>query len=171
MILLAGIGNVFLGDDGFGCAVVERYLERGRRVPPGVAVRDFGIRGYDLALALEKAEVAVLVDATARGSAPGTIHVLELEGPRAPEGPPSGPSPEPHALAPDAVLRLLDSLGGPRPRLLLVGCEPLSLGSEAEPQIGLSPPVDAAADEAVAILEALAVSLADAASRAGGGAA
>ena len=160
MILVAGVGNIFLGDDGFGCAVVERLGDGSERaLPDGVRVRDFGIRGYDLALALGQVDAAVLVDATARGSAPGTLYVLELDGVPSSARPGAPESVEPHSLTPNAVLRLLETLGGHRPRILLVGCEPLSLGTEDEPQVGLTPPVSAAVDEAAALVRTLVASL------------
>ena len=78
-VLVAGIGNVFLGDDGFGVAVAQRMLERG--APAGVRVLDAGIRGFDLACALlEGWDAAILIDAVQRGGPPGTLYVLEREG-------------------------------------------------------------------------------------------
>ncbi len=75
-ILVAGIGNIFLGDDGFGVEVIRRLSSR--EFPAEVRVEDFGIRGYDLAYALlDGPDVTILVDAAARGGAPGTIYVIE----------------------------------------------------------------------------------------------
>ncbi|HZV51446.1 MAG TPA: hydrogenase maturation protease [Candidatus Dormibacteraeota bacterium] len=148
-VLVAGIGNVFLGDDGFGVEVVRRLSERS--LPPWAEVADFGIRGYDLAYALlEDYAYAVLVDAVPRGEPPGTVFVLEpdleaLPGPASPDG---------HAMGPDRVLALVRELGGRPPRLFLVGCEPASLGGE-EGAMGLSPPVAAAVEEALAAIERL----------------
>ena len=77
-VLVAGIGNVFLGDDGFGVEVVQRLARRPFR--PGVTVRDFGIRGFDLAFNLvDGADLTILVDATARGGTPGTLYTIEPE--------------------------------------------------------------------------------------------
>lgn len=77
-VLIAGVGNIFLGDDGFGVEVVRRLA--GRELPDGVEVRDFGIRGMDLAYALqEDYEVVVFVDATPRGEKPGTVSLIEAE--------------------------------------------------------------------------------------------
>src|SRR5687768_20731 len=82
-ILVAGIGNVFLGDDGFGVALAGRLARR--ELPPGVDVVDFGIRGMDLALAMQDDyEAAVLLDATPRGERPGTLYVIEPELPDEP---------------------------------------------------------------------------------------
>jgi hydrogenase maturation protease len=148
-ILVAGVGNVFWGDDGFGVEVVHRLSER--PLPAGVEVVDFGIRGYDLAYALlDGYEYAVLVDALPRGEPPGTVRVLEPDL----EALPALSSPDGHAMGPDRVLALVRELGGRPPRLLVVGCEPASLGGE-EGAMGLSPPVTAAVDEAVRTVERL----------------
>ena len=119
-VLVAGIGNVFLGDDGFGVAVAQRMLERG--VPAGVRVLDAGIRGFDLACALlEGWDAAILIDAVQRGGPPGTLYVLEpdpaeLEQPAHPELMVAT-----HGMEPLKVLRLARSLGGPLPALRVVG--------------------------------------------------
>ncbi len=147
-VLVAGLGNVFFGDDGFGVEVAQRLL--GRAWPPGVRVVDFGIRSFDLALALERCDAAILVDATARGGAPGTLYVLE------PDAETSGDAlPSLHTLTPDAVLRRLAP--GARPRTVrIVGCEPSRLADDDGDVLGgLSAPVHAAVDEAVGVVEAL----------------
>ena len=83
-ILVAGIGNIFLADDGFGCEVVRWLAER--ELPDNVEVRDFGIRGMDLAYALmDPYEAVVLVDAVSRGEDPGTVYLIEAEVPEDPE--------------------------------------------------------------------------------------
>jgi hydrogenase maturation protease len=118
-ILVAGLGNVFLGDDGFGCEVARRLA--GRAWPAGVRVADFGIRSFDLAFALTDGfDAAVLVDATWRGGAPGTLYLLE------PARPSGGPEValDAHTMDPVKVLRLAESLGSTPPVLRLVGCEP-----------------------------------------------
>lgn len=145
-VLVAGIGNIFLGDDAFGVEVVARL--RTRPLPPRVRVVDFGIRALDLAFALERCEVAILVDAMARGGAPGTLYVLE---PALGEGRASMSAG--HTLTPDDVLQGLPR--DARPRVLrVVGCEPARF--EGEPgEMGLSAPVQGALDEAVALVEAL----------------
>ncbi len=77
-ILIAGIGNIFLGDDAFGVEVVRRLSRSARKLPDEVRIVDFGIRGFDLAYALmEGYEVAILVDATPRGGVPGTLYTIE----------------------------------------------------------------------------------------------
>ncbi len=160
-ILIAGIGNIFLGDDGFGCEVIAR-LDR-RAWPDSVRVVDFGIRGLDLAYALlDGFDAAILVDAVPPRhgcSEPGTVYVIEpnlreLDEPCAPE---PGQIPvllDAHAMNPLKVLSLVKAMGGEFGHILLVGCEPLTLGPE-EGQIGLSEPVAAAVDEAISVVESL----------------
>lgn len=148
-VLVAGVGNVFLGDDGFGIEVVQKLA--GTELPQGVEVADFGVRAFDLAYALmEPWDLAILVDAVPRGAPPGTLCVLEpdleqLQGPASVEG---------HAMNPVEVFRLVRELGGTLPRTLLVGCEPESLGGE-EGRMGLSAPVQSAVEEAVATVRSL----------------
>jgi hydrogenase maturation protease len=150
-ILVAGIGNIFLGDDGFGVEVARRLSAR--ELPRSVRVTDFGIRGYDLAYALlDGYETTILIDACPRGEPAGTLYVIEpdledLGGPE--EG-----SVEAHSMNPLNVLRLAQSMGGGLKRILLVGCEPETLGPE-EGQMGLSGPIEAAVDEAVRLVEEL----------------
>ena len=153
-ILVAGIGNIFLGDDAFGVEVARQLA--GRILPEGVRVVDFGIRGFDLAYALlDGDKQAILVDAMPRGQAPGTLYVLEHEltaadGAAAPEA-----AVEPHGMDPVKVLRLVQALGGKPQRLLVVGCEPESFGEEEDGRMGLSAPVQQAVPEAVALIERL----------------
>jgi hydrogenase maturation protease len=148
-VLVAGVGNVFLGDDGLGVAAAGRLA--GRWSPAEVEVVDFGIRGYDLAYALlEHWDAAILVDAVGRGGPPGTVFVLEPDAAAVSDQ----PSPDGHAMSPDRVLGLVQALGGRPPRLFVVGCEPASLGGE-EGRLGLSPPVEAALDEVVKAVEDL----------------
>ena len=150
-VLVAGIGNVFLGDDGFGVAVAQRLA--GRELPAGVRVVDFGIRGIDLVHALQDdPDAAILVDALPGAQEPGTLTVLE---PEIDAGEPAGL--EPHAMDPVSVLRTARRLGAAPGRTLIVGCEPLTRMTGEEPDVvmELSPPVAAAVDEAVALVEAL----------------
>ena len=154
-VLLAGIGNVFLGDDAFGVALAERLA--GRTWPAGVEVRDFGIRGLDLAYALPGYDAAVLLDALPRGEAPGTLYLIE------PVLEPGAPAAvETHGMDPVKVLHLARALGGTPPRTLVVGCEPRPFPAELDPTevvAGLSEPVAAALDEAVRMVESLVDSL------------
>jgi hydrogenase maturation protease len=148
-ILLAGIGNVFLGDDGFGVALASRLARR--ELPPGVDVVDYGIRGMDLAYAMSGYEVVVLLDATPRGDAPGTLYVIE------PEIADDVTEFEAHGMDPVTVLALARTLGGALPRTLVVGCEPrtrMSLDDE-ELLAELSAPVQAALDGAERLVRSL----------------
>jgi hydrogenase maturation protease len=152
-ILIAGIGNIFLADDAFGVEVVSRLAQQS--FPEGVRVADFGIRGFDLAYALmEGYETTILVDAVPGEPAPGTLFVIEpdLQNLNHPETPPNGI--EPHSMNPLNVLRMAASMGGELKRVLLVGCVPETLGPE-EGQMGLSPTVTSAVDEAVKLVNSL----------------
>lgn len=150
-ILVAGIGNVFFGDDGFGVAVAGRIDPN--RFPPGAHVVDFGIRSYDLAFALTSGRyaAAILVDATTRGGAPGDIYVMSpnLDGS-------SEPAPaNAHAMNPEIVLQMARTIGQLPAQILVVGCEPETLGGD-DGRLGLSETVNAAVDRAVAVVESLA---------------
>ena len=152
-ILIAGIGNIFLGDDAFGVEVVRRLATR--VLPKNVKVVDFGIRGYDLAYALlDGYDTTILVDACPRGESAGTLYVIEpdVSEPGSPEDQQSAV--EAHSMNPLNVLRLATSMGGPLKQVLLVGCEPGTLGPE-EGQMGLSEQVEAVIDEAVKLIESL----------------
>jgi hydrogenase maturation protease len=149
MILVAGVGNIFLSDDGFGVEVARRLS--GVELPSDVKVTDFGIRGVHLAYELlEGYELAILVDASPRGGEPGTLYVIEPE--PAPEPDPDEIPPlDAHGMDPAAVLSLLGVLGGKIERVLVVGCEPMV----ADEGMTLSPPVEAAVDQAVALVQDL----------------
>jgi hydrogenase maturation protease len=135
-VLVAGIGNTFLGDDGFGCALAQRVAFA------GVDVADFGIRGMDLAYALADYDVVVFLDATPRGQAPGTLYVIEPDL----DGLPLDV--DAHAMHPVSVLALAKTLGGTLPRTLVLGCEPAGV----EEFTDLSEPVRAALEEAEKLL-------------------
>ena len=147
--LVAGVGNIFLGDDAFGVEVVRLLAER--PVPEGVQIRDFGIRGVHLAYdLLNGCDLFVLVDAAQRGEAPGTVSVIEVEVPEPdPDVLGSGPVIDAHSLTPDGIFALLGSLGGRPRRSLLVACEPADVSAG----IGLSEPVEAALPHAVRTVE------------------
>jgi hydrogenase maturation protease len=152
-ILIAGIGNIFLGDDAFGVEVVQRLSNR--EFPGRVKVIDFGIRGFDLAYALlDGSDVTILVDACQRGGKPGSLYVIEpdlnaLDAPEAGQA-----SVDAHSMNPMNVIRMAKSMGGELKRILLVGCEPATLGPE-EGQMGLSEPVAATVEEAARLVESL----------------
>ncbi|MCA1826944.1 MAG: hydrogenase maturation protease [Myxococcales bacterium] len=145
-VLIAGIGNVFFGDDGFGPEVSRRLARRA--LPAGVEVRDFGIRGLDLTYALlDGWDAAILVDALPRGGEPGTLYVVE------PDQIATVQAPDPHAMHPVRVLAMAQEIGPTPKTLRVVGCEP---AAAAEMEMGLSPAVSAAIDPACALVEKLA---------------
>jgi hydrogenase maturation protease len=149
-VLIACIGNIFLGDDAFGPEVARRLAGRPR--PDGVRLIDFGIRGFDLALALldEATDVAILVDAVPRGEAPGTLSVIEPEWEGGEECDSTNEARiEMHSLNPVKVFRLVRALGGRPKPVLLVGCEPAPLREDEDPATELS--------EAVRLVESLVV--------------
>lgn len=152
-ILVAGIGNIFLGDDAFGCEVVKRLSDRDW--PGNVRVVDFGIRGFDLAYALlDGHDVTIFVDATPRGEEPGTLYTIEPEVDEIEKIEEQGAMVETHGMNPMKVLSMVKSMGGQFNKILLVGCEPATFGPE-EGQMGLSEPVAAAVDDAARIVESL----------------
>jgi hydrogenase maturation protease len=149
-VLVAGIGNIFFGDDGFGVEVVRRLA--GRDPGPGIRVTDFGIRGFDLTCALlEPHDRVILVDASSRGGVPGTLYVLEIQYDQ--EAPASV---EAHGMAPEQVLRAVRSMGGTLNQVYLVGCEPQDFGDPESGRMGLSAPVEAAVETAIEMIESLA---------------
>ena len=152
-VLVAGIGNIFLGDDGFGVAVVQELLRRGSLAGEDVKVGDYGIRGYDLAYEiLEGYQTVVLSDV------PGTVYVIEAD----PDAnlPDVGADPDHgqgafqgHLMTPAAVFHLVRTMGGTMGRVLVVGCEPETFGPANIGQMELSHAVAAAVPEAVASVE------------------
>jgi hydrogenase maturation protease len=148
-VLVAGIGNVFMGDDGFGVEVARRLADRPLR--QGVDVRDFGIRGMDLVYALQDYDVAIFVDAAPLGRTPGTLEVIE------PELEPDRLSLDTHGMDPVRVLTLARELGPVPERVLVVGCEPATPAMSGDDEIvaELSPPVRAAIDDAVRLVGSL----------------
>ena len=152
-ILIACIGNIFMGDDGFGVEVAQALAAR--NLPDEVRLVDFGIRGFDLAYALlDGYDVTIFVDATSRGEAPGTLYTIEPDLDELEALDPQAMMVEPHGMNPMKVLAMVKSMGGNFKRILLVGCEPETLGPE-EGLMGLSEPVQRAVDEAVSMIELL----------------
>ena len=152
-VLIAGIGNIFLGDDAFGVEVVRNLVGR---LPASARVADFGIRGFDLAYALmESLDLAILVDAAPRGGLPGTLYAIEPELPK--NAVPEQGSFEGHSITLEHVFRLVRALGGSLPRLLILGCEPTPLSSEEQQfgRAGLSGAVQASVPVAMRVIESL----------------
>ncbi len=144
-VLVAGVGNIFLGDDGFGSEVARRLA--GQPVPAGVRVVDYGIRGMHLAYdLLEGYDALVLIDTVPGDGQAGDITVLKV----GPDDLGSGPL-DAHGMDPVAVLANLSSLGGELPHTLVVGCQPL----DVDEGMGLTPPVTAAVDVAITTINGL----------------
>ncbi len=149
-VLVAGIGNVFLGDDGFGVALADRLARRS--LPEGVDVVDFGIRGMDLAFAMQDYGAVVLLDAVPRGQAPGTLYVIEADADADVDV-----TVDAHGMDPVKVMGLVRTLGGSAPSTYVVGCEPQTKMSPDDEEIvaSLSEPVLAALAPAVRLTESL----------------
>jgi hydrogenase maturation protease len=162
-ILIAGIGNIFLGDDGFGVEVAQRLINRKtKQYPEGVQAVDFGICGIELAYTLlDDYDTLVLVDAVSRGGPPGTLYLIEPDlthiGPE--QGLEAGRvALDAHSMDPVKVLAFAKALGVRPIRTLLVGCEPSPIdeGNDyTEMQMCLSEPVQTAVDEAVKMIDSL----------------
>ena len=146
-VLVAGIGNVFATDDGFGSEVARRLT--GRPSPDGVRVVDYGVRGLHLAYdLLDPWDALVLVDAVPDRGSVGRVAVLEIGA----EHVRTGAQVDAHGMDPATVLATLTALGGQLPaRTLLVGCQVADTGDG----LGLSAPVAAAVAEAVDVVDAL----------------
>jgi hydrogenase maturation protease len=155
-VLVAGVGNIFLGDDGFGVELAHRLAET--ELPPGVRVADYGISGMRLAYELLEGgyELTILLDAAARGEAAGTVSVIEVAAGDVgwvgdDDLAAAGRFVDAHGMQPEQVLALVRTLGGEPGRVLVVGCEPADTG----PGIGLSEPVAAAVRQAVPLVRRL----------------
>jgi hydrogenase maturation protease len=152
-ILIAGIGNIFHGDDGFGCEVIRELAHK--KNSDEVVVTDFGIRSYDLAYALTgDYDATILVDAASRAAKPGTVYLIEPDLGRLNEL--ESTSVDAHSMNPVAVLQLAQSLGTISGKLFLVGCEPAVLESD---EIGLSASVTAALPTAIEMIDSLVAEL------------
>jgi hydrogenase maturation protease len=142
-LLVAGIGNIFFGDDGFGPAVARALAEQPIR---GVTIDDYGIRGLHLAYEmLAGYDRAILIDAMPRGGVPGTLYVAE------PEMSHGSGAPDAHRMDLENVFALMRMIGGEAPPITIVGCEP----SDTEESIGLSEPVADAVLPAVELVRRL----------------
>jgi len=154
-ILIACIGNIFLGDDAFGCEVAKLLVKR-RSLPEEVKLVDFGIRSFDLAYALMNGyETAIFVDAAPRGGEPGTIYVIEPDRTEIDTIGSDTASFEPHGMNPVKVLNMVKSLGGSFNKIIVVGCEPAFTGEDGEGHMGLSDPVAASVEKAADVVESL----------------
>ena len=150
-VLVAGIGNIFLSDDGFGVEVANRLAAVPMRA--GVRVTDFGVRGVHLAYELlDGYDRLVLVDAVPMGEAPGTLAVIQPAAAGAPGTDGDIPVVDAHSMSPDVVLATLSRLGGSVGEIYIVGCQPASL----DEGIGLSPSVASAVEDAMDLCRQLA---------------
>jgi hydrogenase maturation protease len=152
--LVAGIGNIFLGDDGFGCAVVRELGKMS--IPDGIKVVDYGIRGLDLAYALlERYKAVIFVDAVTRSGKPGTIYLLQSA--KMPSDPRKPAALDLHSMEPTSLLAMAQSLGEVTSEIYIVGCEPADFGDELVGRMGLSDAVANAVPEAArAVLDLIA---------------
>jgi len=152
-VLVAGIGNIFNRDDAFGVSVAAKLA--GAALPEHVRVVDFGIRGFDLVLALlEGYDLTIFVDAVSRGGAPGTLYTIEPDLNAIAECDESGTYENAHGLDPVKVLATAKSAGARLGRVVVVGCEPAMLEDESG-SIGLTEPVEAAVDPAIEMIRSL----------------
>jgi hydrogenase maturation protease len=141
-VLIACVGNIFLGDDGFGVEVAQSLSKR--QLPEGVLVKDYGIRGFDLAYALlDPWDLVIIADALPRGEAAGTLYVIEPE-----LNGPASAALNPHGMDPVRVLSLAASMGTIAAQVLVVGCEPHDFGDELEGRMGLSSPIQGVVEAA-----------------------
>jgi hydrogenase maturation protease len=158
-ILVAGVGNIFLGDDGFGVEVALALSKR--PLPESVSVKDFGIRGFDLAYALlDPWDAVIIVDALPRGQAAGTLYVVEPDLAALAGAPSAETAINPHGMDPVRVLNLAASQGSISAQVLVLGCEPQDFGDELEGRMGLSAPVQAAVQDAAKMVLELAARIA-----------
>jgi hydrogenase maturation protease len=148
-VMIAGVGNMFMKDDGFGSAVIKKILDK--KFPEGVEVKDFGTGGLKLAYDLMKGyDGLILIDASRRGGQPGTLYVIEPdENDINPDLEKGGPI-DPHGADPATVLRFVKSIGSWPAKVVIVGCEPETVDDF---EIGLSEPVNASIDKAVDMVE------------------
>lgn len=153
-ILIAGVGNIFLGDDAFGIEVVRAL--GAQPMPDGVTAVDYGIRGFDLAYALlDPWDTVVIVDALSRGGPPGTLYTIEPDLDSLKDAPPGETMINPHGMDPMRVLQLAFSMGTVSARVVIVGCEPKDFGDELEGRMGLSDVVQSSIVGAVAMVESV----------------
>jgi hydrogenase maturation protease len=150
-ILLAGIGNIFQGDDAFGCEIIRALAAE--TLPAGVTAVDYGIRSYDLAYALnDDYDAVVLIDAAGQGKEPGSVYLMQLDPGKLSEM--DQGSVDPHAMNPVSVIQMAQSFGVIKSSLYLIGCEPENLGGE-DGAMGLSERVEGALPQALQLTRSL----------------
>jgi hydrogenase maturation protease len=147
-ILVAGVGNAWLRDDGFGSEVTKSLSER--QLPAGVEVMDFGSGGLDLAYEVMRGyDALILIDSSRQGEAPGTLYVMEADEKDVEGGIEDGQMIDPHGMDPRTVLRFVKYVGGWPGRVLVVACEPEVVDDVG---FGLSDPVKASVAQAVEVV-------------------
>jgi hydrogenase maturation protease len=148
-VMIAGIGNMFMKDDGFGCAVIKRMGSK--KFPEGVEVKDFGTSGLKLAYDLMKGyDGLIFLDASARGGQPGALYRIEPNENDFSANLEEGGPIDPHGADPVTVLRFVKSIGSWPGKVIIVACEPESV---EDFEIGLSAAVNSAIDQAVEMVE------------------
>jgi hydrogenase maturation protease len=152
-ILVAGVGNAFLSDDGFGGAVAEGLTKR--EVPAGVTVMDFGTGGLDLAYEVMRGyDALVIIDVSRQGGEPGTLYVMEPDEAEFGGAIEDGEVLNPHGMDPKTMLRFVKSVGGWPGKVVIVACEPAGVEAMG---MELSEDVAAAVERAVdTVLEQIA---------------
>ena len=154
-VLVAGIGNIWMKDDGFGGEVAKRL--NNRDLPKDVMVTDFGIGGLDLAYELQNGYAAlVLVDISRQGGEPGTLYVMEVDEDEVEGDIQDGVMMDPHGMDPQTVLRFIKSTGAWPGKVVIIACEPAEVEDFG---LGLSPVVEAAVDHAVDLVFSTVVDL------------
>lgn len=149
-ILIACVGNIFLGDDAFGVEVAQRLSRE--QFQENVTVVEYGIRSYDLTYALMQPwDLVILVDAVSRGEKPGTVFAIEPDLSAMTESA-ANMRFDAHSMNPVSVIQMVTALGGQCPRMTIIGCEPLSVEASADGQFGLSEPVRAGVEEAIRLI-------------------
>ncbi len=147
-ILIAGVGNAWLRDDGFGGAVARSLHEQ--TLPAAVSVMDAGTGGLDLAYEVMRGyDALVIVDVTQQGGSPGTLYVIEADEDSVPGAIEDGENINPHGMDPTTVLRFLKAAGAWPGRVVVIGCEPADVESMGW---GLSEPVEASVEKAVGLV-------------------
>ena len=147
-VLIAGVGNAWLRDDGFGGEVARRLQQR--ELPRGTAVMDAGTGGLDLAYEVMRGYDALLIlDVSRQGGAPGTLYVMEPDERSVEAGIEDGEVINPHGMDPQTVLRFVRSVGAWPARVIVIACEPAEVEAMG---FGLSEQVDSAVDAAVELV-------------------
>ena len=148
-ILVAGVGNAWLSDDGFGGEVAKRLQER--ELASGVSVVDFGTGGLDLAYEVMRGyDALILIDVSRQGGLPGTLYVMEADEESVESEIEDGAVIDPHGMDPRTVLRFVKTVGGWPGKVIVIACEPTQVD---EMGIGLSAQVAGSVDRAIEVVE------------------